>query len=60
MVVTAAKEKGRELYAELSLEERKQKLDGMVVQYFILKMLLNNLKIFADLLNKKKRFPYLF
>jgi hypothetical protein len=31
MVVTAAKEMGRELYAELSLEERKQKLDAMVV-----------------------------
>ncbi|XP_071125870.1 PDZ domain-containing protein 8-like [Mytilus edulis] len=30
MVVTAAKEMGKELYAELSLEERKEKLDTMV------------------------------
>ena len=30
MVVTAAKEMGKELFAELSLEERKAKLDAMV------------------------------
>lgn len=30
MVVMAAKEMGKELYAELSLEERKAKLDAMV------------------------------
>ena len=35
MVVTAAKEMGKELYAELSLEERKQKLDAMVIIFLL-------------------------
>jgi hypothetical protein len=33
MVVMAAKEMGKELYAELSLEERKAKLDAMVTVF---------------------------